>query len=177
MGMKALDELELPPLTVENVDDEGLDLLKEAIVESGCRDYIAAYRIFRRASGNTEAQNAARIELDSETRFFHSEWYRKLTNEQIDGDSVMRKLRTDPPMKWLNPDEKAAINEFVENEIEKAEKLGIDIDEETILRGVKNGDFIGKEPSEEYRKKVKAKRKAEHDRIKARYKAREQENG
>jgi hypothetical protein len=47
--MKALDDLKLPPLTVENADDEGLEELKASIIENGCREYLSAYRAWRLA--------------------------------------------------------------------------------------------------------------------------------
>lgn len=177
MGMKALDELELPPLTVENADDGGLEELKASIIENGCREYLSAYRAWRIAE-NEQQKIIARSWLYHHEVFFRSAWFATLIgDEDIDGESLMRRLRRHPPRKYLLPTEKQAMEEDIERQVQEGRRVGVYIDAETIERRIVTGDYIGRTPSAEYLEKLKSRRKHEHDVIKARYKAREQGHG
>ena len=67
---------------------QNVELLTNAIVEQAADDYRKAFMGYQVES--TRPEDYTMSELD---KFFHSEWYRQLTN--INGDWLMQKIRID----------------------------------------------------------------------------------
>ena len=164
MGMKELDSLDLPPLTVETLDEDGAENLKEAIVTNACREYVQAYRAYRMATSK-KYRDFAHVWMQEVEQFFKSGWFHALSGEQVDGDKVLRKLRTDPPRKWMTKEEKEAIDEYIEKQCREDEERGeTDISADMVSRQVRSGDFFGKMASLEYRTRRQREQRAKKDR-------------
>lgn len=70
-------------------DTEAYERLAAGIVESACRDYIAAKRTYMFAKRSRKRQDAEGS-LIALRRFFHSQWYATLCD--IDADRLMAML-------------------------------------------------------------------------------------
>lgn len=104
----ALDELELPPLTMETADDDGINNLRNAIVLNACAEYAKTLHAFRK-NRSRKGKALLRYELDKQSEWFRSEWFKRLTMDEIDGDKIIYLMEHDMPFKWLDSKQKSAI--------------------------------------------------------------------
>lgn len=66
---------------------DAYDNLKNAIVQQSAEDYAAAFM------GNKVDGKEPQDMMNECEKFFHSEWYRTLTNEAIDGNWLARNVK------------------------------------------------------------------------------------
>lgn len=107
----ALDDLILPPLTVNNVDDEGMLKLRDAIVLSACSEYVKyihleRYHSKRMGVAHRRAAELAKVKKEGVADFFRTDWFKTLTQGQVDGDKVLHTLEHNMPLKWMTPEER-----------------------------------------------------------------------
>lgn len=108
-GRSAIDLYYMPPLTVENVDDEGLENLKAAIILEACKSYVKACHLYKHAKSDAIRQIAER-RIQEEAIFFRSGWFKTLGGEDLDGEKIMHVLRYDTPRKWLTQEERRELD-------------------------------------------------------------------
>jgi hypothetical protein len=108
-GRSAIDLYYMPPLTVENVDETGLENLKAAIILEACKSYVKACHLYKHAKSDAVRQIAER-RIQEEAIFFRSAWFKTLGGEDLDGEKVMHVLRYDTPRKWLTQEERRELD-------------------------------------------------------------------
>lgn len=88
-------------LTVRNIDDEGIDNLKEAIVMQAVKDYRKAlYEVRKARLPRSKREILRRICHECES-FFRSDWFSQLTSGEIDGERVIEEIRRSPARKYV----------------------------------------------------------------------------
>ena len=112
----ALDDLILPPLTVDNCDDDGLLKLRDAIVLDACKDFVKyiraeRYHSQRRGIAHRRAAELVKVKKEGVADFFNSSWYKLLTMNAVDGEKVMYTLEHDMPLKWMTAEERKEVLE------------------------------------------------------------------
>ena len=108
-GRSVIDLYYMPPLTIENVDDTGLENLKAAIILEACKSYVRACHLYKHAKSDAIRQIAER-RIQEESIFFRSGWFKTLGGEDLDGEKVMHVLRYDTPRKWLTQEERRELD-------------------------------------------------------------------
>jgi hypothetical protein len=108
-GRSAIDLYYMPPLTVENIDETGLENLKAAIILEACKSYVRACHLYKHAKSEAVRQIAER-RIQEEAIFFRSGWFKTLGGEDLDGEKVMHVLRYDTPRKWLTMEERRELD-------------------------------------------------------------------
>jgi hypothetical protein len=108
-GRSAIDLYCMPPLTIENVDETGLENLKAAIILDACKAYVRACHLYKHAKNDAVRQIAER-RIQEEAIFFRSGWLKTLGGEDLDGEKVMHVLRYDTPRKWLTQEERRELD-------------------------------------------------------------------
>lgn len=125
-----LDELELPPLTVDNIDEEGMTNLAHAVVLDACKRYNRCVHVMkkpekylRKGSKTLNTPHAvfmhALKEKEELVTFFRSGWFHLLAGEDVDGDAIMHMLENDPARKWLTLEERKELDERTKGEADK----------------------------------------------------------
>ena len=72
--------------------------LANAIILQAARDWRTAYRATKHAQGTYSREAWSRV-YDCE-RFFRSAWFRTLTNDNIDGIKLIKRLRKEEDERW-----------------------------------------------------------------------------
>ena len=109
-GRSNIDLYYMPPLTVENVDETGLENLKAAIILEACKSYVRACHLYKHAKSDAVRQIAERRIQQEEAIFFRSGWFKTLGGEDLDGEKIMHVLRYDTPRKWLTQEERRELD-------------------------------------------------------------------
>lgn len=87
-----IDSMYFPPLTPETVDDAGLDRLRTAIVKDAADEYMDEIKAALSTTAAGVIMHSSLVKMELET-FFRSKWYKILTNNQIDGEWMIRSLQ------------------------------------------------------------------------------------
>ena len=107
----ALDDIILPPLTVNNADDDGIRMLRDAIVLDACKEYMKYVHVLKHSRSQIRREHA-RESADLLGRFFKGKWFQMLTLGQVDGQKTMHTLMYDTPAKWLTPEERKELRQY-----------------------------------------------------------------
>lgn len=85
-----IDDTPMPPLTPETIDEDGVNMLRLAIVEDAAKLYAAHYKaLIRHPLPGMDVD----AEMRSEERFFKGAWFKKLTMDKISGEWMIKALR------------------------------------------------------------------------------------
>lgn len=106
-------------LTLDEIDDNGIANLREAIVLDACKDYVAEVHLLKQHI-TPDARKYALKSMEHFAAFFRSGWF-DLLSGGIDGEKVMRTLRYDTPRKWLTCEERKELEKRERDERKKAE--------------------------------------------------------
>jgi hypothetical protein len=109
----------LSELTIDEIDDQGIANLREAIVLDACKDYTAEVH-FLKQNITPDARKYALKRMEKLAAFFRSGWF-DLLSGGIDGEKVMHTLRYDTPRKWLSTEERKELEKRERDERKKAE--------------------------------------------------------
>lgn len=87
-------------MMVEKVcySEDPYENLANAIVLQAVRDWRTAYRATKHAQGTCSREAWSRV-YNCES-FFRSEWFRTLTNNNIDGIKLIKRLRKEEDERW-----------------------------------------------------------------------------
>lgn len=72
--------------------------LANAIVLQAAQDWRTAYRATKRSYGTYSQSSWSRVY--SCEKFFRSAWFRALTNDNIDGELLIKQLRKEEDERW-----------------------------------------------------------------------------
>lgn len=97
-----------PPLTVNNVYDDRLLELRDAIVLNACKDFVRYVHVIKHAKSQ-KRRMLAMIRKDEVAEFFRSTWFNELTRGEVNGEKVMHTLELDTPSHWLTNEERKAL--------------------------------------------------------------------
>lgn len=135
-----IDDYYMPPLTIENADDDGIRHLRDAIVLDAVKDYARAVYGVKNCLHEKDRKRA--LEYKKRLgKFFNTWWFRMLTLEQVDGDKLMEVLDHDMPLKWMTPEDREAAKATKEEK-----KDGKDIPAHSGTRKVRKRQQAGKDP-------------------------------
>lgn len=139
------DEIELPPLTVENIDEDGINNLRIAIILDACKSYNAACHALKRAEEKEDYERALKC-VEANAIFFRSRWFHLLTGEDIDGEKIMHTLRYDTPRKWLTLEERKELDELEKRKANEKDDEATESGQGCENRGIRISD--GTDPGE-----------------------------
>lgn len=94
-----IDSMYFPPLTVETIGDEGLDNLRIAIVKNAADDYKDECKAEIETTVAKVLQGISAQKAGLE-HFFRSDWFKLLTNNQIDSEWMIKNLRQKAREEW-----------------------------------------------------------------------------
>ena len=106
-------------LTIDEIDDQGIENLRDAIVLDACKDYAAEVH-FLKQHITQDARMHTLKQMEKIATFFRSRWF-DLLSGGIDGEKVMHTLRYDTPRKWLSVEERKELEKRERDERKKAE--------------------------------------------------------
>ena len=107
MGTSNIDLYEMPPLTAETMDDNGAELLREAVLQSACREYVRQVRAKIRSISIKDAEDRERA-LIYAGKWFKSADFKIYAGETIDGDKIVEVLKYNTPDQYLTESEREA---------------------------------------------------------------------
>ena len=85
-----IDQVPMPKLTAETLDDNGADNLRLAIVKAAADNYVDLVKGYLKHPISEQTLDEY---LYHEDRFFHSRWFKTLTMDRISGDWMIKALR------------------------------------------------------------------------------------
>ena len=93
---------------MDNVYDDKLLELRDAIVLNACKDFVRYVHVIKHAKSQ-KRRALATIRKDELADFFRSTWFSELTRGTADGEKIMHTLELDTPSHWLTNEERKVL--------------------------------------------------------------------